>query len=195
MLGDVRGSVIQLEQSGQRELAQLLAQIIEKLPTAKLSDSEKDDAAQLTRALAQEAEKQPGGKLSAVGRATATALGQILTRSAELAGHRAPSLVEKRAALVEGVVDGGRSCVERVDVAPQSRFVRRFLCGKEPSGRHEVCQPRLFEHLCPVRSPSHSASVNDVVSDGIEPIDRLSCSTLDTIERIRVAQKPSGLSL
>ena len=69
--------------SGRGELAALLAQVLEKLPAARLSESEKDDAAQLTRALTQEAAKP--GKLSAVGRATATALGHLLTRSAELA--------------------------------------------------------------------------------------------------------------
>ncbi|MCI0459624.1 MAG: hypothetical protein L0Z62_21960 [Gemmataceae bacterium] len=83
ILGNVRGSVRNLEQSGQAELARLLSQVIERLPGAHLSDPEKDEAADLTKALADEAAKP--GRLSAVGRATAQALGQILTRSAELA--------------------------------------------------------------------------------------------------------------
>lgn len=84
--GDVRSSVVHLEQTGHAELAALLTRLIEKLPAAGLSDPERDDAAQLTRALADEAAKTArGSRLSAVGRATAQALGSILTRSAELA--------------------------------------------------------------------------------------------------------------
>ena len=83
ILGDARGSVTQLQQSGQDALARLLGQVIEKLPGTRLSDPEKDDAAHLTKALADEASKP--GKLSALGRAAGQTLGAILTRSAELA--------------------------------------------------------------------------------------------------------------
>ena len=85
VFGEVRGTVVLLEQSGQRELARLLSEVVARLPAAKLSEPEKDDAAHLTQTLAEEASKRGTGRLSAVGRATATALGQILTRSADLA--------------------------------------------------------------------------------------------------------------
>lgn len=83
ILGDVHGSVTHLQQSGHAELAQLLRQVIEKLPTSDLSDIDKGDAAHFTRVLAEEAARP--GKLSSAGWTMARALGQILTRSAEFA--------------------------------------------------------------------------------------------------------------
>ncbi len=82
ILGDARGSVTHLQDSGQTELANVLRQLIETLPATQLSVDEKGEVAELTKALADEASKP--GRLSTLGRVAGQALGAILTRSAEL---------------------------------------------------------------------------------------------------------------
>lgn len=84
ILGGARGSVTQLQQSGNAaDLARLLGQLIDKLPEAGLSTGDTEEAAHLTKAIADEARRP--GRLSAIGRAGAQALGSIVTRSSELA--------------------------------------------------------------------------------------------------------------
>jgi hypothetical protein len=86
VLGDLKVSVNALQLGGQSELADLVKQLVDRIPTAvALSPGQRREALELTRTLSEEMQKEPERRATATIRTVAPVLGSLLTRAAELA--------------------------------------------------------------------------------------------------------------